>query len=408
MLPAQAAIYASGVPGLWQQRIRRPRGWAADLVVVLLVAAAGAVPYLGLPRHVADPPPHPPLPWGLVFVLAASAALFGRRRWPLPTWACTVVMGAAAIVVSDAVEPAVAIPIMVALYSLALNTGRKTWASAAAVSAGVVLGVSLAVLPDEWYRSLAVLVWVSLPPAVAEAVRNRRAYIHAMEERARGAEETKQEEARRQVAEERIRIARELHDVLAHTIAVINVQSGVAAHLIEQDSQQARQALTHINDASDAALSELRATLDVLRQDRELLTPTTPAPTLEQLDELVAGVRTSGLDVHTHTEGDLTRVPTELGVVAYRVLQEALTNVIKHAQAHRVEITVEVGVDGVTVTVVDDGIGAPEPPQYGHGRIGMRERVLAVGGALHDGPTRPGYRVRAALPLPSVTGGRPA
>jgi signal transduction histidine kinase len=218
-------------------------------------------------------------------------------------------------------------PVVVALYTVARLTGRSTWLPAAlgqatvSVLSGVVAGEVF------WNVFAANVGWTVAGVAVGVGVRNRQGYLAAVEdERARAVEQAKEEEARRRVMEERVRIARELHDVLAHSIAVINVQSGVAAHLIGSQPAAAQQALWHVNDASHAALAELRATLGILRQDGEAAVPTGPVPDLGRLDDLVEDVRAAGVEVRSTFPADLARVPPEVGLVAYRVVQEALTN----------------------------------------------------------------------------------
>jgi signal transduction histidine kinase len=345
----------------------------------------------------------------LGLALLGCAALAVRRRWPFPVLAVTTatVLGAAPITASTKLT---AIPGIVALYTVAAHRDWPAWLAAGALagSVGVVAELIGGTSPAATMNGL---IWVVAPVAIGVAVRNRRQYVAAIEERARQAEATMQDETRRRVAEERIRIARELHDVLAHTIAVISIQSGVAAHLIHRQPAKAQQALWHINDASHAALAELRTTIGVLRDDDEPTAPTRPLPDLSQLEELVEQVRATGLTVRTHLSGDLNRMPAEVGLVGYRVLQEALTNVLKHAHAGTVEVTATADGRALHLDVRDDGIGTDlpantDPPAgTGHGRIGMRERVHAIGGVLQDGPARPGYRVRAVIPLTTLPKG---
>lgn len=338
--------------------------------------------------------------WTIAFPVAGALALLFRERWPRATLAWTVAVGAAATIVGGGDSGATFLPIMVALFTLAQQSDRRTWIVASGATAVVMVVATALPQPGAWQRALSVPIWVALAPAVAQAVRNRRAYLAEAAERARRAEQTKELEARRRVAEERVRIARDLHDVLAHTIAVVNVQSGVAAHVIDDDVAQAKLALQYINDASDTALTELRATLEVLRQDGDPRAPAAPAPGLGDVDGLLDGVRAAGVAVHCRLgDDDLHTVPPEVGLVAYRILQEALTNVLKHARAGNVEVVVAVDRDRLELGVRDDGVGAPDPPVYGHGRMGMRERVQAVGGTLTDGPASTGYLVSATIPL---------
>lgn len=388
-------------------RGRRLRPGVTNVVVALGVALLASAPYL-VARFGPELRPRRerfahdaglPL-WMVAFPIAAALALVFTQRWPRATLAWTVAVGAAATLVGGGDPGATFLPIMVALFTVALHSDRRTWLVTSAATAVVMVVMTVLPQPAAWQRALGIPIWVALAPAIAQAVRNRRAYLAEAAERARRAEQTKELEARRRVAEERIRIARDLHDVLAHTIAVVNVQSGVAAHVIDQDVGQAKQALQHINQASDNALTELRATLEVLRQDGDPRAPSAPTPGLADVDGLFDGVRAAGVAVHGRLSGGLDHVPPEVGLVVYRVLQEALTNVLKHARARNVEVVVAVDGGHLKLGVRDDGVGAPDPPEYGHGRMGMRERVHALGGMLTDGPASTGYLVLATLPLP--------
>jgi signal transduction histidine kinase len=381
-----------------QRWVRRHEWVRQDLTVVVGVLAVSCAPYLA--NRLDLPGKHFPLgpAWTYTFVALASAGLLVRRRWPLVT-VCWVLACALPTMIFANGPGATMIPGTVALYSVSLRASRARWLAAGALVL-VTLGVAEAVAGD-WWEVIRDILAMCTPLAVGQAVRNRRAYVAEMEERARRAEATKDREAHRAVAEERIRIARELHDVLAHSIAVISVQSGMAAHIIRTQPEQAEQALWHINDASHAALAELRATLDLLRQDGDPTAPTGPPPGLGQLTELIDPVVAAGITVRTHLPDGIPRVPAELGLVAYRVVQEALTNVLKHAQAGSVDITLAVTGTSLTLEIRDDGVGGPPGvwPVGGHGRLGMRERIHALGGTFADGPVNPGWRVRAVLPL---------
>jgi signal transduction histidine kinase len=232
----------------------------------------------------------------------------------------------------------------------------------------------------------------------AEIVRIRRERV---------AEEARiaQEEALRRASEERLRIARELHDALGHHLSLINVQSGVALHLNEDLPDQARSSLSAIKEASKEALIELRSVLDILREEGERA-PRSPTSTLARLEDLVSQAAAAGLDVRTETEGTTRPLPFGVDVAAFRIVQEALTNVTRHAGKATATIRLSYGERHVTVEIDDDGRGAPPQGTVGTGRgiVGMRERVSALGGELEAGP-RPegGFRVRARLPLDGAT-----
>ncbi|WP_235002088.1 sensor histidine kinase [Actinacidiphila paucisporea] len=291
-------------------------------------------------------------------------------------------------------------------------------------------------------RIVAVVAWTGTAAAAADAVRSRRAYAAAIAERALRAEETREEEAKRRVAEERLRIARELHDVVAHQIALANVQAGVAAHVMDRRPDQAQQALAHVREASRSALDELRATVGLLTQRGEPAAPMEPAPGLGLLDQLLDGFRREGLrvTVEERTGGDpapLPREPLPAGVdlAAYRVIQESLANVCKHA-GPGADAVVRIRRDPGALEVVVDDDGAPGtaesllpapsrprpdaagdgssqvPPGIpcpgrptergtgGPGLLAMYERASALGGICRAG-ARPGggFRVWVRLPL---------
>jgi signal transduction histidine kinase len=206
-------------------------------------------------------------------------------------------------------------------------------------------------------------------------------------------------EAERRLGEERLRIAREVHDVVAHAMVAINVQAGVAAHLVDDDSDQAREALLNIKHTSGDALTDLRATLGVLR-DPAQAAPVGPAGGLDDLDAVAGRLRAAGVDVVVDTD-TVGAVPTPVHSASYRIVQEALTNVMRHANAHAVNVGVRVDDDMLTIVVADDGTGPDRPTTgSGAGLRGMRERADALGGTLHAGPGPDGgWRVEAALPL---------
>ena len=224
--------------------------------------------------------------------------------------------------------------------------------------------------------------------AVPEVVRARR---QQAVEGARAVEE----ERHRRAGEQRLGLAQELHDVLAHNISLINVQASVALHLLEDRPEQARPALTAIKDASHEALHELRTALDVLRHG-DGTAPLGPAPTLGALPALVDAWRAGGLDVRLAEDDDRPVLPAAVELAAYRIVQEALTNVTRHAAARSVTVRLGYG-DGVRIEVLDDGVGGAPVP--GNGIRGMQERAAALGGQVDVGP-RPGggFRVVAHLP----------
>jgi signal transduction histidine kinase len=232
-----------------------------------------------------------------------------------------------------------------------------------------------------------------VPLGIGHVVAGRRAW----------ARRTRDEETQHRVIEERLRIARELHDVISHSISMINVQAGVAAHVMEERPEQAREALLAIKGSSKEVLRELRAILGILR-DVDEVDSKAPAPGLAQLDVLVGTITRAGLPTTVSLAGSARPLPPGIDLIAYRIVQESLTNVLRHAGPATVEVKVSYEGARVVIEVADDGqgIGAPTNGQgagRGHGIAGMRERAAAVGGELEAGP-RPvrGFRVRACLP----------
>ncbi|WP_017594404.1 sensor histidine kinase [Nocardiopsis potens] len=251
------------------------------------------------------------------------------------------------------------------------------------------------------WRALAIAAWMAVVLALGEIARSRNAYLREVEERAAEAERTREEEARRRATEERMRIARELHDVIAHNISLINVQAAAAGH--RRDPEQAYAALDAIKETSKETLREVRATLGVLRQvdeDGGGGAPVDPAPTADRIGELVEAARKAGLDARLTVHGEPGRPPSaQVGLAAYRIVQEALANVRRHAGASSVRVAVGYAPGELAVEVADDGSGGAEPPAEGNGLRGMRERAAALGGRITAGP-RPGggFLVRAELP----------
>jgi signal transduction histidine kinase len=234
---------------------------------------------------------------------------------------------------------------------------------------------------------------------LGEAVRNRRAWAEEVRARLRRAAEDREREAVRRVEEERLSIARELHDVMAHTIAALNVQAGVAADVIDDAPDQAKASLQAIRDGSRQAMAELKATVGLLRGGAEG-SPRAPAPGLDQLDGLARMVTGAGLEVDVEVAGAARPLPGAVDLTAYRIVQESLTNVVRHAQASTASVSVRYEPDAVVVRVEDDGRGASNGAA-GHGIVGMRERAAAIGGTLQAGPLPDGgFRVSARLPAP--------
>jgi signal transduction histidine kinase len=402
----------------------RRYGWALDVVIALVVGAVSVLGSLGASHW--EQAGRELNPFAFVLLGVNPVLLLFRRRWPAAVLLTLMVTTGLYFGLGYPHGPSF-LPMFVAFFS-AVVLGRRL---VAWVAAGVLtLHMSVTYLIGlSWAPELAQLVgaasWLLVVLVSGEVVRARRQYVRATEERVAEAERTRDEEARRRASEERLRIAREVHDVLAHNISLINVQAGVALHLMDERPEQARSALAAIKQASKETLAELRATLGVLRQvdDAAPLTPASspthphlslppeaPAPSppdLTLLGDLAARASAAGLKVRTEVDGEPRPLPPRVDQAAFRIVQEALTNVARHARPASATVRVTYSDEDLTVQVDDDGRGvagtelsADGRHGGGHGIRGMRERAAALGGQLEAGP-RPGggFRVRATLPL---------
>jgi signal transduction histidine kinase len=251
---------------------------------------------------------------------------------------------------------------------------------------------------------VAVVPWTAVAAAIGQAVRAKRAHQAMLEERARRAEEGREQEARRRVQQERLRIARELHDAVGHHVALISVQAGAMGYLLDTDPAKARESLAHIQQASEAALEELRLTVGLLRQPGDY-EPVEPVGGLGRLDELIASFQATGLPVTCEVTGRARQLPDAVDLTAYRLIQESLTNTAKHAAGACASIQLAFRPGMLGLSVVDNGPppGDGGPGEEGHGIIGMRERAAALGGWLTAGPhAAGGFLVRAELPAAPV------
>ncbi|MEV0490256.1 sensor histidine kinase [Streptomyces atratus] len=396
----------------------RVRHWLRDHPLAFDGALAVAVLAAMIVGSFADPnaPNGPsfgtrtPEAGSVVLMVLAAAVLALRRRNPMAVLAATGGLSIVEFVLVDPPAPVV-MSAVVALYTVAASTDRPTTWRVGLLTMAVLTASAMIFGASPWYsqENLGVFAWTGMAGAAGDALRSRRAFVDAIRERAERAERTREEEARRRVAEERLRIARDLHDVVAHHIALVNVQAGVAAHVMDKRPDQAKEALAHVREASRSALGELRATVGLLRQSGDPEAPTEPAPGLAVLDELVATVRRAGLPVEVACVDRRPPLPAAVDLAAYRVIQEALTNVRKHAgPGAKAEVSVVRVGEAAEVTVLDNGTGSPEGAGAdggGHGLLGMRERVTALGGTLTAGPRYGGgFRVHAILPVKARTG----
>lgn len=383
-----------------QYAARYPR--AIDVVTVLaLIGCAVLGTQLSMPGT--DPPDSGKATEVLLGV--GCLVLLKYRTYPRTVVVVTAVVTSAAIVRGYLLTPLLLAPLLAAMYWLAALCDRRTTRVYGAVI--VVMLVTMNVVIDSWdglslvLRVIGPVFWLALPLAAGNMAQFRRAYLEAVQARAEHAERTREEEARLRVTEERMRIARELHDVVAHHLALANAQAGTAAHLARSHPRQAEKILTDLTGTTSSALRELKATLGLLRQDdlpdREKLEP---APGLARLPELISACASAGLDVTVLTEGVARPLSPGVDLTAYRIVQEALTNVSKHATGQTAHVRFTYADARLLISVSNDGPPATAQGTGGFGLTGMRERAHSIGGELCAGP-RPegGFEVTTALPL---------
>ncbi len=360
------------------QRITRER--FADATVAVVV---GAITVLAA---VADDRAGP-VDW--VLIAAGSLALAAHRSTPRALLAITT-----ACLLADVVHagPAssLALPVVGAVHTAARTGHRGTGAAAAGVFLAGYVTVGSAT-SDVVREALLLAGWFLCAVVTGLADRNWQAYLRQTEQRALEAERTREEAALRRAGEERLRIARELHDSLTHSISIVKLQAGVAVHLARKRGEDVPPALLAIQEASGEAMRELRATLEVLRTDEPTGTPAL----------LVERARAAGLAVDLTVTGDERPLAATVDRAMYRIVQEALTNAARHAGPAKVSVQLTYEEGDLTIHVEDDGTADPSrPPTAGIGLTGMRERVTALGGTLEAAPrAEGGFAVRARLPL---------
>jgi len=376
-------------------------GVLTDLILAVICALAMIVEL-----RLTDGPRTNVTPLAVVTIVIAVLPLLVHRR--SPGWALVAAMATLYLVMTvSAIHQTVPLPSMITGFFLATLVDRRR-----AILVGIALApfvlLALVLFSDDGLLTLETaknLGFIALPVSLGIAVRERRASVAALVERAESAERTREEEALRRVSEERLRIARDVHDVVAHAIVAINVQAGVAAHLLDRDREQARRTLLDIKRVSGEALGGLRSTLGVLRDadgHDALQAPVTPTSGVGDLRELRKSLSGSGLDVALDIDPSIEELPAMVGTTSYRIVQEALTNVLRHAPSSAARVSVRREGDTVLIEVTDDGAGARTPtvaPGTGNGVRGMQERASALGGDLVAGPREGGgWRVLATLP----------
>lgn len=369
-------------------RVRREDVW--------ITAAVAAVQVLFMTLAAQQQTDTAPLDgWAYALIVASALPLLVLRTAPIAALGASFVL-TAGYWGTDYARGPIFLAMMIALIATIRAGHRLVGWTTLVIGFGVFLWLPAALRTGDAAgvgHALGISAWLLVLGLIGEGARVRRE---------RGAERARvrEQEARRRIGDERLRISRELHDVLAHNVSLINVQSSVALHLLDEQPEQARAALAAIKEASAETLREMRGVLGALREDGEAL-PRTPAPGLARLDELIAQVRSAGVDVDARVEGEPRPLPAGVDLAAYRIVQEALTNVRRHAPGATACVRIAYRSDGLEVEIDDDGPGPDRTGLVaGNGLTGMGERAAALDGVLETGPgPRGGLRVRARLPL---------
>lgn len=379
------------------------------VVALLMIAAVLWPPEFGGLRAPSAP--------SFALLAAGIVTMLLRRRAPRAAASASALITVAAFLIGGPIAAGL-IGVLLTVFTVGRLTDRRTTIIAAASVTGVLWGASFVIFGPETtdlQAALLIIASIGFVAAAGDASRSRRAHIEEMTDRARRAEETKEAEALRRVADERVAIARDLHDLVAHQIAVVSLNAGVASRALHDRPEDAERALAIIHDAAHTVLEEISGLLTVLRADDQSggSARLAPRPGLAQLPELIGQFESGGLTVRRRTEGTPRQLPEAVDAVAYRALQEALTNALKHGRAdgtHPASALVQLEYrPGAIVLIVTNPVvgvraGARDPYRRGHGLNGVRERVASVRGRVDAGPgPGPVYRFTAWLPAPDET-----
>jgi signal transduction histidine kinase len=338
-------------------------------------------------------------------VVAILSPLFFRRRYPFGAPAAVGV----AVVLTTFVDPRLAPFAFVtflagcaAVFLMGLLPERSQAVAGLALAVGVEAFVTYKDPRGNIDAFIATSLIFAILWTIAFALGRKFEEANEARERAARAEREREQRARDAVTEERARIARELHDVVGHSVSVMTVQASAVRRRLRPDQQRELEALLVVEQTGREALAEMRRMVGVLRRPEEA-PALAPQPSLDHVGRLVEQAREAGLPVELHVEGEPVQLPASLDLTAYRLVQEGLTNALKHAGAERADVFVRYGASDIEVIVSDDGLGGGDGPGGGHGLVGMRERVSVYGGELEAGPQpHGGYRLRARLPLGST------
>jgi signal transduction histidine kinase len=403
-------------PDARRDRLRAAGPWVLDGLLALAAAAVG----VSLLASALPFDPRSPRAWAAyLLVLAHTLPLAVRRRWPLAALTAGLVTGAAFALLGLNLV-ALTVALLIYVYTVAVHCPRRVSLTGLAATEATIALVWL-VRPRTIGSDASTLVVDCLILAAAwwlgDGNRRRLEAVAAAQQRAAELELARDQLARRAVTEERLRIARELHDVVAHSMSIIAVQAGVGAHVLDSQPEEARKALAAVEATSRQALVEMRRLLGVLREEAEPRGSLAPAPGLAELEALAAEVARAGVRVEVRIEGTPAALPAGLDLSAYRIVQEALTNVVKHARPAGATVRVAYEPGQVVIEVTNDGKGlesafgrqpsgsdrqsrSADPQMRGSGIPGMRERAALYGGTLEADPLPGGgFRVAAVLPL---------
>jgi signal transduction histidine kinase len=384
----------SGSPrvAVWPVGWRPSRGDVALAVVVGLLALQGASDADG----VKDPA------WVVIGLIEGTALpLALRSLWPLPVLGITLAAAVAGDLLFGGLQ--LAGP-LIALYTVARHSDRRVSLTAAAVAAAGLAPPVASRAPESPLFAIGIFAALAAAWGIGDNVGRRHAYLSHVKAREAAIHEEQERRAQAAVAEERARIARELHDVISHNVSVMVLQAAAGADVFATHPERSREALSSIETAGREALAELRRLLSVVDTPVDEAADRAPPPGLTRLPELVERVRATGLDVSLTVIGDRAALPAGIDFSAYRIVQEALTNTLKHGHAASARVELRVGERRLDVEIVDDGTAAGDATGRGHGLIGMRERATVLGGELRAGPrSQGGFAVRASIPLDGVS-----
>lgn len=362
-------------------------GGRAGIGVDLPIFGAAPIPRFGEPPEMGPGGSREMIPEtlpvvGLLILACAVILMFLRRRWPIPVFGAAFLFVIVSILIGFPPLGA-GIAVTIAAYAVAYRVRRRTALFIAAAAVLVILVLSFAVTGWSSFdtRVFQIAAGIAIAAALGDSARSRREYLSAAEDRAERAERTREAEAEARVAEERLRIARDLHDTVAHQISVISLNAGVASGALRGDPEKAEASLHSIRSASRGALAEIG---DLLRYLRAEEPDSAPQPGFEQVEELVQRMSASGMAIELQVVGDPGRVGETAGLTVYRVLQEALTNAHKHGAEQRASARIEIGDDAAQLRVENPSAEGDtlDTASNGLGLVGIRERVSALGGRV--------------------------